>query len=190
MATPNAGDDTEKLHLLHMAIGNTKFPWISLRKKTQNKLLYLNFYVFIKGLEILNKGVPICGTAEMNPWLVFLRMRIQSPALLSRLGSGVASSCCVGYRCSSDLTPSLGTSMCCRCGPEKEKLKRTLLIVLSIKNCAHSFQGGTENTYILNIPQARDFMPVKNVWKCGGARIIMFASSPFSITKWNFHSLN
>ena len=30
-------------------------------------------------------------------------------------------SCDVGPRCSSDLTPSLGPSICCRCGPKKQK---------------------------------------------------------------------
>ena len=41
-------------------------------------------------------------------------------------GSGVAVSCGEGHRCdigscSSDLTPSLGTSVCHGCGPEKRR---------------------------------------------------------------------
>ena len=40
-------------------------------------------------------------------------------------GSSLAKSCGVGHRLSSDSTPSLGTSMCCRCGPKKDKTKRS-----------------------------------------------------------------
>ena len=35
------------------------------------------------------------------------------------LGSGIAVA--VAGSCSSDSTPSLGTSICCRCGPKKQK---------------------------------------------------------------------
>ena len=39
----------------------------------------------------------------------------------TRLRSGVAVA--VPGSCSSNLTPSVGTSICCRCGPKKEKRK-------------------------------------------------------------------
>ena len=39
------------------------------------------------------------------------------------LGSGVAMAVAVGGTCSSNLIPSLGTSICLRYGPKKIKLK-------------------------------------------------------------------
>ena len=39
-------------------------------------------------------------------------------------GSGIAEAVVQASRCSSDSTPSLGTSMCHRCGPKKKKEKR------------------------------------------------------------------
>ena len=38
--------------------------------------------------------------------------------------------------CSSDLTPSLGTSICHKCGPKKKK-KKDLLSTISIREIAH-----------------------------------------------------
>ena len=40
------------------------------------------------------------------------------------LGSCVAVAVAQGSSCSSDSTPSLGTSICCRCGPKKTKEKK------------------------------------------------------------------
>jgi len=40
------------------------------------------------------------------------------------LRSGVAVAVTEAGSCSSDLTPSLGTSICCRCGSKKEKKKK------------------------------------------------------------------
>jgi len=40
-----------------------------------------------------------------------------------RLGSSVAVAVVQAGSCSSDSTPSLGTSICCGCGPEKKKKK-------------------------------------------------------------------
>ena len=39
-------------------------------------------------------------------------------------GSGIAVCCGVGRRCSSVLTPSLGTSPCHGCGPKKKKERK------------------------------------------------------------------
>ena len=47
--------------------------------------------------------------------------------LQSWLGSGVAMAVAVAGSCSSDLTPSLGTSICPRCGPKKQTNKKVLL---------------------------------------------------------------
>ena len=41
-----------------------------------------------------------------------------------RLGSCVAVAVVEAGSCSSDLTPSLGTSTCCRCGPERKKKEK------------------------------------------------------------------
>ena len=43
-----------------------------------------------------------------------------------QLGSGVAVAVAWGSSCSSDLTPSLGTSICHRYGPKKEKHKKII----------------------------------------------------------------
>ena len=76
-----------------------------------------------------------------------MRIQVQSLALLSGRKSRIAVTCGVGRRCklrshvavavaqagncSSNSTPSLGTSICHRCGPKKAKNKqtKTLLIV-------------------------------------------------------------
>ena len=48
-----------------------------------------------------------------------------------RLGSHVAVAVAVAGKCDSDLTPSLGTSMCCGCSPKKTKVKRNFFFFLS-----------------------------------------------------------
>ena len=77
-----------------------------------------------------------CGSAEANPTsihedvvqsLVFLiGLRIQHCSELccrsqTRLGSCIAVAVAQAGSCSSDLTPSLGTSICCRCSLKKTK---------------------------------------------------------------------
>ena len=73
-------------------------------------------------------------------WLVSMRTQVRSLALLSGLSirccrelwcrSQMAAwilCCCgcgIGSSYSSDLTPSLGTAICCRCGPKKKKKKK------------------------------------------------------------------
>ena len=47
-------------------------------------------------------GSSHCGAAKMNP---------------TSIHDDAGSVCSVGQSCSSDWTPSLGTSKCCRCGP-------------------------------------------------------------------------
>ena len=72
--------------------------------------------------------------------LVSMRMQVQSLASLSgsgtwcchelwcrsqtRLGSRVAVAMVQAGSCSSNSTPSLGTSMCLKCSPKKEKKKK------------------------------------------------------------------
>ena len=68
-----------------------------------------------------------------------MRMWVPCLVLLSGSGSGIAVSCCVGRRCgsepallchgvsqgcSSDLTPSLVTSMYSECGPKKQSKRK------------------------------------------------------------------
>ena len=69
-----------------------------------------------------------------------MRMRVQSLASLSglrtwccrelwyrsktRLGSGIAVAVVWASSYSSDSTPSLGTSICCRCNPKKKEKKK------------------------------------------------------------------
>ena len=48
------------------------------------------------------------------------------PDLAQWVGDPVLSSCSIGCSCSCDSTPSLGTSMCCGCGPKKQKTKENV----------------------------------------------------------------
>ena len=71
-------------------------------------------------------------------WLVSMRMRVQTLALLSglriwrchelwcrsQMWLGSAGAVAVASSCSSDSTLSLGTSICCRLGPKKQKNKK------------------------------------------------------------------
>ena len=52
--------------------------------------------------------------------------------LQTRLGSGVARAVVDAGSCSSDLTPSLGPSTCCGCGPKKKKKVTTVNFILCI----------------------------------------------------------
>ena len=86
-------------------------------------------------------GVPIMAQRELIQ-LVSMRMQVRSLALLSGLRiqrclelwcksqmwlrSGVAVLVAVAGRCSSHLTPSLGTSICLKCDPKKPKKKKKL----------------------------------------------------------------
>ena len=47
--------------------------------------------------------------------------------LQTRLGAQVAVAVVWASSCSSDSIPSLGTSICCQCGPKKAKKRRDLL---------------------------------------------------------------
>ena len=49
-------------------------------------------------------------------------------SLQTRLGSSVAVAVAQADSCSSDLTPSLGTSICQRCGPKKKKEREKNLL--------------------------------------------------------------
>ena len=85
-------------------------------------------------------GSSCCSTAETNP--NSMRIRVQPLALLSGsgiqnchklwcksqtwLGPHVAVAVAQAGSYSSDSTPSLGTSICCGCGP-KEKKKNAVL---------------------------------------------------------------
>ena len=85
-------------------------------------------------------GSSHCGSVGLRLNTVSLRMWIQSLASLSglknlcscklqcrsqvQLRSGIAVAVAVACSCSSDLTSSLGTSICHRCGPKRQKKKK------------------------------------------------------------------
>ena len=89
-----------------------------------------------------------------------MRLQVQSLALLSglriqhcrelwcrsqtQLGSGVdvAVAVAVAGSCSSDQTPSLGTSICCECGPKEQKKKNKTLIYQHILKYPMYFKYG------------------------------------------------
>ena len=93
---------------------------------------YFNKTILHVFYENCDLGSSHCGSASM-------RTRVQSLALLIGLriqhyrelwcrwkmwlGSCCCCDCGVGQQLSSDLTPSLGTSICCRGGPKKQKQK-------------------------------------------------------------------
>ena len=84
-------------------------------------------------------GVPAVAQQKRTR-LASMRMQVRSLALLSglriwschklwrssqtRLGSCVAMAVMQAGSCSSDLTPSRGTSICCGCRPKKTKKKK------------------------------------------------------------------
>ena len=84
-------------------------------------------------------GVPVVAQ-QKQVRLVSMRMWVRSLALLvglriqrcrelwywsqKQLGSGIPVAVVWACSYSSDLTPSLGTSMCCRCNPQKRKGKK------------------------------------------------------------------
>ena len=54
-----------------------------------------------------------------------------------RLGSHVAVAVVLAGSCSSNLTPSLGTSMCHGCGPKKEKKKKVYKQQMLERGCSN-----------------------------------------------------
>ena len=86
--------------------------------------------------------------SRLRTQLVSMRMWIWSLALLGwlriqwyhnlwwkmRLGSGIAVAVVQTGSCSSDRTPSLGTSISCRCGPKRKKKKRIKVYVIKLIN--------------------------------------------------------
>ena len=86
-----------------------------------------------------NLGVAVMAQRKRTR-LVSMGMQVQSLASLSglriwcccellcrsqmQLGSVIAMAVATAGSCSVDLTPSLGTSICCRCGPKKKKKKK------------------------------------------------------------------
>ena len=119
-------------------------------------------------LKTLNCRSSLCGSV-LTILTRTLRMRVQSPTLLSGLRiwcccelwcrfqiwlrSHVAVAVALAGRCSSHSTPSLGTSICLGCGPKKiNTLNRTLHVqqfasFFFFLNCASG---------MWKVPQARD----------------------------------
>ena len=89
------------------------------------------------------EAFPLCLSGE-GTQLVTMRFRVWSLASLSGLkircccelwcrsqtwlGSWVAVTMAQASNCSSDSTPSLGTSICCRCRPKKTKKQKTIIM--------------------------------------------------------------
>ena len=87
-------------------------------------------------LKIITSRDPFVAQRKWI-WLGIMKLRVQSLPLLSglriqhccelwcrsqaRLGSGVAVAVVYASSCSSNSAPSLGTSICRRCGPKKQK---------------------------------------------------------------------
>ena len=114
------------------------------QKRTIEKILELLVTDLLPVYNVLVKSKPL---REFPLWfgrlwtlLVSMRLHIWSLSLLSglriwrccepwcrlqtRLGSCVAVAVVKASSCSSDSTPSLGTSICCRYGPKKQKKKQ------------------------------------------------------------------
>ena len=110
---------------------------------------------------VTSSVVPWHGSSIMAQqkriWLVPMRTWVRSLALLSglwihhchelwwrphtRLRSGVAVAVVKAGRCSSDSTPSLGTSICRRCGPKKRPKLNKQQKKTSLRILAHGFVG-------------------------------------------------
>ena len=98
------------------------------------KYSVMNFYIYIYKIF----WSSYCGTVERNPtsihedmgfipgltrWVGDLVLHELWCRLQMRLGSHVAVAVAWAGSCSSDSTPSLGTSICLRCGPKTQKIK-------------------------------------------------------------------
>ena len=103
--------------------------------------------------------------AQQKPiWLAFMRTQVWCLALLGglriqrcqelwcrsqkRLGSLVAMTVVQASRCSSDLTPSLGTSICHKCNPPHKKgyLNKKYMNMVNTQNDIY-FQGNLSPVY-------------------------------------------
>ena len=94
--------------------------------------------------SVLNPGVPVVAQWVTNhsmrmrfqslawPWLRIRCCRELQCALQTQVRSGVALVVVSAGSHSSNSTPSLGASVCCRCDPEKQKAKEKILISLII----------------------------------------------------------
>ena len=128
----------------HKEIGNSArfvrlkspiFAIIQMLKNTRTYFKDEELKIILLGKCIMKLcGVPV---VEQQKWIQLgtTRLRVQSLASLSGLrircccelwcrsqmwpGSCIAVA--VAGSCSSDLTPSLGISICCKCGPKKQK---------------------------------------------------------------------
>ena len=110
------------------------------KRQKQNKTKQDFLKTLEKSEEVL--GVPVVAQRKWI-WLAAMRMQVRSWTLLSGLGSIVVASCGVGHRLgliwhccgvgySSQLTLSLGTSVCCGCSPKKKKKKKEFLNIPSL----------------------------------------------------------
>ena len=94
--------------------------------------LFASGYLVISRIFAIktNAGSSHCSSVETN--LTRIHDTGSIPDLTVVYGSGVALSCGAGHRCGLDPVllwlwhrfPSLGTSICCRCGPKKTKKKK------------------------------------------------------------------
>ena len=108
-------------------------------------------------------GSPL-WLSRLRIWLVSIRMQVQSLDLLSwlriqcscelwhslqtHLGSGIAVAVALASSWSSNLTPSLETSIWHKCGPKKAKRKKKKRALGEIQKgcCTSVYQISTENT--------------------------------------------
>ena len=114
------------------------FAFSHLPGSTQLRIVWKDPLSFLQ-LKLKLLGVSVLAQRKRIQ-LVCMRMRVQSLASLSRSGirhchelqcrsqrqlrSGVAVAVVSAGSCSSDWTPSLGTSICCTCGPKKQKINK------------------------------------------------------------------
>ena len=65
-----------------------------------------------------------CGLVAEEPDIVSVRMWVRSPTSFNGLRIQCCCGCGIGHSCSSDLPPTLGTSIWRRCSPKKIKRKK------------------------------------------------------------------
>ena len=97
---------------------------VILSPTSEKKITYVAALTLNFAYKNLSLRSSHCFSVDQEPDIVSMRMQVPSLASLSGLRIWCCYGCGVGLGCSSSLTPSLGTSICCRCDSKKKTKKQ------------------------------------------------------------------